>query len=196
MAVLAAQLIQNSSPVHRYQTGVTCGSPVRRTVATMAFGIVVRNSSWRSGEGIAADDAAKRDAALAGLRDFEGNLAAFLDSATGSKMHSADLAKALFSLPAVLGVEYGSGFACAAMRGSEHNDPFELDPATLSDPMGYPLGAIVSLGGCSASFVSPDGLLATNHHCVTGALTSGDPEVAQEKSRELLDAVHRLARAR
>jgi chorismate synthase len=40
----------------------------------------------------------------------------------------ADLAKALFSLPAVLGVEYGSGFACAAMRGSEHNDPFELDP--------------------------------------------------------------------
>jgi chorismate synthase len=40
----------------------------------------------------------------------------------------ADLAKALFSLPAVLGVEYGSGFACATMRGSEHNDPFELDP--------------------------------------------------------------------
>ena len=36
----------------------------------------------------------------------------------------ADLAKALFSLPAVLGVEYGSGFACARMRGSEHNDPF------------------------------------------------------------------------
>jgi chorismate synthase len=40
----------------------------------------------------------------------------------------ADLAKALFSLPAVLGVEYGSGFACATMRGSAHNDPFVLDP--------------------------------------------------------------------
>lgn len=36
----------------------------------------------------------------------------------------ADLAKALFSLPAVLGVEYGSGFRCATMKGSEHNDPF------------------------------------------------------------------------
>ncbi len=36
----------------------------------------------------------------------------------------ADLAKALFSLPAVLGVEYGVGFGCATMRGSEHNDPF------------------------------------------------------------------------
>ena len=41
----------------------------------------------------------------------------------------ADLAKALFSLPAVLGVEYGSGFACATMRGSAHNDPFVLDPS-------------------------------------------------------------------
>lgn len=37
----------------------------------------------------------------------------------------ADLAKALFSLPAVLGVEYGIGFGCATMRGSAHNDVFE-----------------------------------------------------------------------
>jgi len=37
----------------------------------------------------------------------------------------ADLAKALFSLPAVLGVEYGVGFGCATLRGSENNDVFE-----------------------------------------------------------------------
>ncbi len=48
----------------------------------------------------------------------------------------ADLAKALFSLPAVVGVEYGSGFACASMRGSEHNDPFELDPTAGPQPVG------------------------------------------------------------
>lgn len=42
----------------------------------------------------------------------------------------ADLAKALFSLPAVLGVEYGVGFACAGMRGSENNDLFVSDDAT------------------------------------------------------------------
>jgi CsoR family transcriptional regulator, copper-sensing transcriptional repressor len=34
------------------------------------------------------------------------------------------------------------------------------------------------------------------NHCVTGALASGDEEVAAEKSRELLDAVHRFARSR
>jgi DNA-binding FrmR family transcriptional regulator len=33
-------------------------------------------------------------------------------------------------------------------------------------------------------------------HCVSGALSSGDPEVAAEKSRELLDAVQRFARTR
>lgn len=46
----------------------------------------------------------------------------------------ADLAKALFSLPAVLGVEYGSGFACATLRGSENNDPFAIHPHTPRVP--------------------------------------------------------------
>ena len=35
----------------------------------------------------------------------------------------ADLAKALMSIGAVKGVEIGSGFKAAAMKGSENNDP-------------------------------------------------------------------------
>jgi chorismate synthase len=38
----------------------------------------------------------------------------------------ADLAKAMLSLPATKGFEIGSGFAATRMRGSEHNDPFEM----------------------------------------------------------------------
>lgn len=45
----------------------------------------------------------------------------------------ADLAKALFSLPAVMGVEVGSGFSCATMRGSEHNDGFVRDETAAID---------------------------------------------------------------
>jgi DNA-binding FrmR family transcriptional regulator len=33
-------------------------------------------------------------------------------------------------------------------------------------------------------------------HCVSGALASGNADVAGEKSRELLDAVHRFSRSR
>ena len=37
-----------------------------------------------------------------------------------------DLAKALFAIPAVKGVEFGSGFLAAEKRGSENNDPFTI----------------------------------------------------------------------
>ncbi|MBQ5398695.1 MAG: chorismate synthase [Ruminococcus sp.] len=34
------------------------------------------------------------------------------------------LARAVFGIPAVKGVEFGAGFRCASMRASENNDPF------------------------------------------------------------------------
>ena len=57
----------------------------------------------------------------------------------------------------------------------QHVDTFQkmgvaIDPKQLSNPLAEPLDAIVYLGGCTGSFVSPDGLVVTNHHCAQGAL--------------------------
>jgi chorismate synthase len=38
----------------------------------------------------------------------------------------ADLAKAMLSIPATKGFEIGSGFAATRLRGSRHNDPYEM----------------------------------------------------------------------
>ena len=46
----------------------------------------------------------------------------------------ADLAKAMLSLPATKGFEIGSGFSGAALKGSEHNDAFEIRDGRVRTP--------------------------------------------------------------
>ena len=52
----------------------------------------------------------------------------------------------------------------------------ELDPENLTDLTDFPMGAVISLGGCTASFVSPQGLVVTNHHCVRGSIQFNSTE--------------------
>ncbi len=58
-----------------------------------------------------------------------------------------EMAKALFAIPAVKGVEFGSGFSAAGRRGSENNDPFIIKDgkiATVTNNAGGILGGISS----------------------------------------------------
>lgn len=57
------------------------------------------------------------------------------------KLH-AELGKAMLSINAVKGFEYGSGFACIEMRGSEHNDRFNEDGSTRTNHSGGIQGGI------------------------------------------------------
>ncbi len=58
-----------------------------------------------------------------------------------------ELAKALFAIPAVKGIEFGSGFSVAGKRGSENNDPFTIRGGkieTMTNNAGGILGGISS----------------------------------------------------
>ncbi len=57
------------------------------------------------------------------------------------KLH-ADLGKAMLSINAVKGFEYGSGFAGTRMKGSEHNDSFNSDGGTKTNHSGGIQGGI------------------------------------------------------
>lgn len=52
----------------------------------------------------------------------------------------------------------------------------ELDASTLADLTDYPMGAVIWLGGCTASFVSANGLVVTNHHCAFGSIQHNSTE--------------------
>lgn len=58
------------------------------------------------------------------------------------------IAQAVFAIPAVKGVEFGSGFAAAAMHGSENNDPFYFDEYGVVRTRGNHHGGI--LGGITS----------------------------------------------
>lgn len=66
----------------------------------------------------------------------------------------AELAQALFSIPAVVGVEFGAGFSAAEARGSEQNDEFYVD----------------------SSLTPPQVRTHTNHHGgILGGISTGMP---------------------
>ena len=57
----------------------------------------------------------------------------------------------------------------------------KTDPQQLARLTEFPMGAVISLGGCTASFVSPLGLVVTNHHCAYGSI-----QVNSTPQRDLL----------
>ena len=57
------------------------------------------------------------------------------------------IAQIVFGIPAIRGLEFGTGFAAAALRGSVHNDPYYMDGGTVrtkTNHHGGILGGITS----------------------------------------------------
>jgi len=66
----------------------------------------------------------------------------------------AEIAKSLFTIPAVKGVEFGAGFKAAELKGSENNDMFRMNGETV-------------------------GTLTNNHGGILGGISSGMPIVVR-----------------
>lgn len=83
----------------------------------------------------------------------------------------------LLSLPAAHAVEGMWEPSQLPQLGATLTDlGYRGDAAALARLDAAPLGAVVSTGGCTASFVGAEGLLITNHHCVIDGLQQGQKD--------------------
>ncbi|MFO1001784.1 MAG: chorismate synthase [Planctomycetaceae bacterium] len=138
---------------------------------------------------VALIDEVRRDTdSIGGISEIVAtNIPAGLGEPVFDKL-KADLAKALFSLPAVLGVEYGNGFACAELRGSQNNDIFTsrqtragVEIATESNRHGGMLGGISSgMPIVLRAAIKPTSSLAKEQATVT---RDGQPTTIRTKGR-------------
>ena len=142
-----------------------------------------------AGKMVALIDEVRRDTdSIGGVSEIVAtNIPAGLGEPVFDKL-KADLAKALFSLPAVLGVEYGIGFGCAELRGSQNNDIFVADASeagpkihTTSNRHGGMLGGISSgMPIVLRAAVKPTSSLAKEQATVT---RDGQPTTIRTKGR-------------
>jgi len=103
---------------------VAAGTVAKRILTGLSFTTRLAQVGGREDIEAAIAEAAARSDSVGGLVELRvGGLPSglgepFFDSVEGLIAHL------VFAVPGVRGVEFGDGFAAAAMRGSEHNDPF------------------------------------------------------------------------
>ncbi len=87
------------------------------------------------------------------------------------------IARLILSIPAVKGIEFGAGFAGAAMRGSEHNDPIVWTADTGRSPLAYARGSDSSRRNAQPADMVIPRTLTSNAGGVLGGITTGTPIV-------------------
>jgi len=102
---------------------VAAGVVAKKVLASVSFCTTILKAGGREDIAAAVREASDDGDSIGALVELR---VAGLRAGLGEPFFGAVeslVAQALFAVPAVRGVEFGDGFAAAAMRGSQHNDP-------------------------------------------------------------------------
>ncbi len=145
LSLKGIEILANTVQIGTVKAGTSTADEIRRNVYADPLRCADRAASLAMSGLIEA--AAREGDSLGGI--IEG-LAFNLPVGLGEPYFDTlegELAKALFAIPAIKGVEFGAGFGAAAKKGSENNDPFVLKNGkivTATNHAGGILGGISS----------------------------------------------------
>ncbi|HOF21993.1 MAG TPA: chorismate synthase [Bacteroidales bacterium] len=111
---------------------VVAGVVAKRIAATAGFSAKLISAGGSSDIEGAVRKAVQENDSIGGIIEcVVSNVPAGLGEPFFNSVESV-ISHLVFSVPAVRGIEFGSGFSAASMRGSEHNDPFTDDRGSTS----------------------------------------------------------------
>lgn len=117
VAIVAAGVVAK-----KILAGLRVQAPVNISAELVELGGLTDRDKWKA----VLEEAAKEGDSLGGIVKCTANVPAGLGEPFWDSVESL-LSHAIFAIPGVRGIEFGDGFKAAAMKGSEHNDPFGPD---------------------------------------------------------------------
>lgn len=139
LGIVAAGVVAKKVMATRMTATLGVGNPRFMEAEIVELGGLKDSSRWEE----ALDAAIREGDSLGAVVECRVEVPAGVGEPFWDSVESM-ISHAIFAIPGVRGIEFGDGFAASAMKGSQHNDPFDIDGTPAKNGSGGVNGGITN----------------------------------------------------